>query len=149
MYINKIRCANADETRCEISELFRVKFIRTHYWAISSLKVPSQLLAQSAIHLRGPLLRILHARANAPEKNAFRERGDSWGRGGAAAVVNCTPDKTRKQLFNLIRSTCATRSIFTFILPARCMQHAPLEHAPFVDTSITKLVSTRLSTCAA
>lgn len=129
--------------RCEkISEIFCVDFIRTHYWTISSLKVLSQLLAQNAIHLRRPLLRILHARANAPEKNAFR------GGGVAAMAVNCTPDKTRKQLFNLIRSTCAARSIFTFILPARRVQHAPLEHTSFVDTSITKLVSTRLGTCA-
>lgn len=94
--------------------------------------------------VRAAIADIARARANALSRRMYFG-GKGRGREGGLAAVNCTPDKTRKQLFNLIRSTCAARSIFTFILPARRMQRAraraSLEHASFVDRSITKLVS--------
>lgn len=63
--------------RREISEIFRVKFIRTYYWAITSFKVPTACAKRNSF---APVAIADIARANAPGEE--RISGEGAARGG-------------------------------------------------------------------
>lgn len=127
--------------RREILAIFRTEFIACII-GLFPLKVRPNCLRRAqficASRYCGYCTRVL----TRPRRMHFRVRGERAG----GPAVNCTPDKTRKQLFNLIRSTCAALDIYFHSSERRRrMQHALLEHASFVDISTTKLVSSRLA----